>query len=349
MKKNNVYKHVLVLRFSALGDVAMTVPVLIALRKTYPNLRITVVSRAFFKPLFAGIDNIDFVAADFKNEHKGVWGLRKLFKITRALGVDAVADIHHVLRTQILKRFFFAHRIPVIQIDKGRAEKKALTKWSTKELAPIKTTHERYADVFGGLGFPVNMKEAHFLETKDFPDKAIALGIDSSKPAIGIAPFAAFEGKMYPLELMKEVIASFNKTGNYQILLFGGGKEETAQLEAIASKFEGVFNMAGKLQFAEELALISNLKLMLAMDSGNAHLAANYGIPVVTIWGVTHPVTGFAPYAQPLENAILADRAQFPFLPTSVYGNKQPKGYEKVMDTIKPATVVTTLQRVLAD
>ena len=58
------------------------------------------------------------------------------------------------------------------------------------------------------------------------------------------------------------------------------------------------------------------------MDSGNGHLAAMYGIPVITVWGVTHPYAGFAPFLQPEENSITADREQFPLIPTSVYGNK---------------------------
>ena len=57
-------KHILVIRLSAMGDVAMTVPVISVLRKTYPDLKITILSRPFFKPLFDGIPNIEFLEAD---------------------------------------------------------------------------------------------------------------------------------------------------------------------------------------------------------------------------------------------------------------------------------------------
>jgi ADP-heptose:LPS heptosyltransferase len=83
------------------------------------------------------------------------------------------------------------------------------------------------------------------------------------------------------------------------------------------------------------------------MDSGNGHLAAMYGIPVVTLWGVTHPFTGFTPFNQPPENQITSDRKQYPLLPTSVYGNKYPDGYEEVMKTISPSTILASIQRIL--
>jgi len=86
---------------------------------------------------------------------------------------------------------------------------------------------------------------------------------------------------------------------------------------------------------------------MLSMDSGNAHMAANYGIPVVTLWGVTHPYAGFYPFGQPMENALVADREAYPLIPTSVYGNKVPKGYENAMNTIRPKEILDKLLGVL--
>ncbi|MEO0528703.1 MAG: glycosyltransferase family 9 protein, partial [Bacteroidota bacterium] len=103
----------------------------------------------------------------------------------------------------------------------------------------------------------------------------------------------------------------------------------------------------GKLTFQEELALISNLDLMLSMDSGNAHLAAMYGIPVVTLWGVTHPYAGFYPIKQARDNALLANRDKYPLIPTSVYGNKMPSGYEKAMETISPEAVFQKIEMIL--
>ena len=73
------------------------------------------------------------------------------------------------------------------------------------------------------------------------------------------------------------------------------------------------------------------------------------GVKVITLWGATHPYAGFSPFNQPLENALVSDRNQFPKLPTSVYGNKKVEGYEDAMRTISPEKVVATIQSQLAD
>ncbi len=149
---------------------------------------------------------------------------------------------------------------------------------------------------------------------------------------------------MYPLDLMEEVIKKLVKHQEFKIFLFGGGEKEVLTLEAIAQKFgNNLVNLAGKLSFKEELAVIANLDVMLAMDSGNGHLAANYGVPVVTLWGVTHPFAGFAPYGQPKENSLCADRDKFPLIPTSIYGNKFSEGYEKAMETITADRIYNTI------
>ena len=134
---------------------------------------------------------------------------------------------------------------------------------------------------------------------------------------------------MYPLELIKKVIADLDKEDQYQIVLFGGGTKEITQLDTFENEFTSVINTAGKLNFTEELALISNLDVMISMDSGNGHLAAMYGIPIISLWGVTHPYAGFAPFGQPSHNSLLADNNKYPLLPTSIYGNNYPEEYEK--------------------
>ncbi|WP_047417841.1 glycosyltransferase family 9 protein [Cellulophaga sp. Hel_I_12] len=340
-------KHLLVIRMSAMGDVAMTVPVLLALQKQHPDLKITVLTRAFFKPLFSQLPNVQIFEADVKGKHKGIFGLYQLYKELKALKIDAVADVHNVLRSNILKLFFTAAGIPVAQIDKGRSEKKALTAVKNKKFSPLKTTHQRYSDVFSSLGFKVLLEETGLLtkeslskNTQDF------LGSDTKK-RIGIAPFAAFSGKMYPLQLMEQVVENLAKSEHYQIVLFGGGPKEKEALELWQHRYKNTLNVAGKFSFQEELSIISQLDLMLAMDSGNAHLAANYGIPVVTLWGVTHPYAGFYPFRQPKENALLADRNPYPLIPTSIYGNTFPEGYEKVMETIRPASIIAKIEEIV--
>ncbi len=339
--------HILVIRLSAMGDVAMVVPVISALIHQYPQLKITVLTKPLFIPMFAQLKNVEVFEADVKGRHKGVFGLWTLYKELLAHNIDAVADLHNVLRSKVLKRYFRFGGIPFMQIEKGRAEKKGLTAAKNKIFKPLKTTHERYTDVFGKLDFPLNLSNAIPLSKEELSEKTLKLVGSDTKKWLGIAPFAAFEGKMYPLHLMNEVIKKLDNTEKYKIFLFGGGKVEEKKLESLATQFKCCINVVGRLKFSEELALISNLDAMLSMDSGNGHLAAMYGIPVVTLWGVTHPYAGFYPFGQDADNALLANRKKFPLIPTSVYGNKMPEGYEKAMETILPGDVVKKVEAVL--
>ena len=347
MDKKGKHTHILVIRLSAMGDVAMTVPVLRALTENYPEVQLTVLTKKPFMPIFDGLGNVEVKEADVKNRHKGLMGLWRLYKELKPLNFDAVADLHNVLRSRVLKKYFSLERIPFAQIDKGRKEKKALTRPKNKVFEQLKSTHERYADVFAELGFPIDLTKAKPLGRIQLSEKVLDLVHQDTKKWAGIAPFAAHEGKMYPLEATEEIIKELNNTDKYKILLFGGGAKEVEVLERLAKLYKNVECLAGKLHLAEELQLISNLDVMLSMDSGNAHMATNYGIPVVTLWGVTHPYAGFYPFGQPMENALMADRETYPLIPTSVYGNKIPEGYRDAMKTIKPQEVLDRLMEIL--
>ena len=340
--------HILIIRLSALGDVAMTVPVIRAFTHRFPNTRITILTRPFFKPIFNELENVAVEGADLKGKHKGVGGLGRLYAHLAAMEIDAVVDLHNVLRTKILKKYFLLSKIPFVQIDKGRKEKRALTRPRNKEFIPLKSTFERYADVFRQLGYEIDLNDATPKARLPLTFENRPFLIRSTAKWIGIAPFAAFRSKMYPLEMMEEVIAGLNITNNYKLLLFGAGEEEVTVLKDFAEKYTNVVNMAGVYTFGEELAVISNLDLMVSMDSGNGHLAAMYGVPVLTIWGVTHPYAGFAPFGHDQSYSMLPDRNLFPLLPTSVYGKKFPKGYDKAIGTIEPAQIIDKIKSVLS-
>lgn len=338
--------HILVIRLSAMGDVAMTVPVIKLVTEEYPDLKITVLTRKFFTPLFSDLLNVQVYEADVHGRHKGVAGLKKLSRELQEIGIDAVADLHNVLRSNILKVFFQLQGIPVRQINKGRREKKALTRRDHKVFKRLKSTHKRYADVFAALGFPVDLEKASFLHRRKLPEGVKKLIGQEPKKWLGIAPFAQHDSKSYPEDLMKEVLRELGKD-NLKIFLFGGGTKETEILKNWEQEFKNAVTVAGKISFEEELALISNLDAMVSMDSGNGHLAANFGVPVITLWGLTHPYTGFTPFKQPDSNSLLPDLRKYPAIPTSVYGKDIPEGYEDAMRSIPSEKVVEKIREIL--
>lgn len=324
----------------------MAVPVLRAFVQQNPEVKITVVSRPFFKPFFEGIPNLSFFAFDEKQRHKGFAGLLRLFQDLKALHIDAFADLHNVLRSKVVRTLFALSGKKIASVDKGREEKSALIRAEKKIFKPLTTMFERHVKVFQQLGFAVDLSNPTFPE-KAVLSKEISLLIgENNQKLIGIAPFAQYDSKVYPLDLMQEVINKLAEKSTHKILLFGGGKKEIELLDSLSKGKENVEVVAGKIKFQQELQLISNLDVMLSMDSGNAHIAAMLGVKVITLWGATHPFAGFSPFNQPLENALVSDRNLFPKLPTSVYGNKIVEGYEDAMRTISVESVVDKINSI---
>ncbi len=341
-------KHILIIRLSAMGDVAMTVPVIRALVQQHQNVKVTVVSRPFFKPFFEEIERVDFVGVDLKKRHKGFVGIYRLYQDLKKQQFDFVADFHNVLRSKVLRTFFKISGIKVAFTDKGRDEKKALTRSKNKIFKPVKSMVDRHAETLKQLGFSVDLSNVIFPKKKPLSPEIIKItGENDTQKWIGIAPFAQYTTKVYPQDLMSETINLLAQNQEYKVLLFGGGDEEIQKLNQLQQNLNNVVVVAGKIKFQEELILIQNLDIMLSMDSGNAHIAAMCGIPVVTLWGHTHPFAGFVPFQQPLSNCLVADREKYPLLPTSVYGNKTIPGYEEVMRTILPINIVEKIKELL--
>ncbi|MBT8320278.1 MAG: glycosyltransferase family 9 protein [Eudoraea sp.] len=331
-----------------MGDVAMTVPILNALVKQQPHLKIIMLTKKAFVPLFSGIPNLEVFIAEVDGRHKGLKGLWRLHKELMEYPISAVADLHNVLRSNILKRYFRLAKVPFAQISKGRREKRALTSAKNKEFKPLKSTLQRYCEVFEALEVPIELATVRPLKQNALSDKTLTLIGQNNQKWIGIAPFAAFPGKTYPFNLIEDVVRELDNTEKYKIFLFGGGEKEKEILKQTADKCQHVINMAGVVDLSQELELISHLDLMISMDSANAHLSAMYGIPTITLWGVTHPYAGFYPFGQDPDNALMADRTLYPLIPTSVYGIKVPKGYERVMETILPEQVLQKVYTVLS-
>jgi ADP-heptose:LPS heptosyltransferase len=323
-----------------MGDVAMTVPVLRALFLQHPEVKITVVSRPFFQPFFAEIPNVNFFGVDLNKRHKGFIGLVRLFSDLRKLKIDVVADLHNVLRSKVVRTLFALSGKKVAAIDKGRAEKKALTSLTNKLFAPVKPMVERHVDTFKQLGFSIDLTNPQFPEKAILSEEILLITGIKNQNWIGIAPFAQYESKVYPQDLMQQVIDELAKNTNHKLFLFGGGDKEIQLLNQLQSQHENALVLAGKLKFKHELDVISNLDVMLSMDSGNSHIAAMLGVKVITLWGATHPYAGFKPFNQPDDFCLTSDRAQYPLLPTSIYGNKKVEGYDEVMRTILPSQVI---------
>lgn len=334
---NRLPRHLLVMRSSAMGDVAMLPHALRALRSAYPELRITVVTRRLFQPFFEGLD-VGFLFIDTKGEHKGVKGILRLAREARSLRVDAMADVHDVLRSQLFRLSMRLHGIRVRSIRKGRLAKWLRMGSNAECIEPLRHTVLRYCDVFRRLGYR-------------FDDPLPAVPAVRPNPMgekqgrwIGVAPFSAQMGKVYPLERMAEVIRLLSERYD-RVFVHSGPGDELAFAKAQEERFANVTAVADRVKLKEEIDLIANLDCVVSMDSLVMHLASLTATPVVSVWGATHPKMGFLGYGCPLSGIVQRD--DLTCRPCSVYGKKPCKyGDYRCLD-IEPQAIVDRVAAVL--
>lgn len=314
-------KKVLILRLSALGDVAMTLPVIYSVARQFPDVEFTLLTRPFFRRLFINAPS-NLRIEDFADTSFG--GLLKTIGRLRAEKFTAVADLHDMLRTRLIRRSVGADRVAVV--DKARSRRKELTRDKSRSYQP--SYIERYRRVFAALGLP-----AELTFTSLFPESAKRVGV-------GIAPFARYQTKTYPPELMEQVARRLTDS-NIPVFLFGARGAEAEQLTKWAERNPALTVLAGTLTLEEELERISRLRLMVSMDSANMHLASLVATPVVSIWGSTIPQCGFMGYRQNPANALWLD---LPCQPCSVAGLPEcPLGTCACLKDLTPQTVAAKI------
>ncbi len=333
-------RHIVLIRFSAMGDVVLVNPVIQSFLQHYPGVKITLLTHAFYRPFFKHIPDLQLPEVDLKGKHKGVTGLYRLVReIDKDKDIDCVLDLHDVIRSHILSVFFKLRNIPVFRIDKGRKEKKDFVKRHIRKKLPH--TSERYRQVFSQAGFDFSL-EKQYLEISAkpdsfFPDNALR---------IGIAPFAAHKSKAWGLEKTQALMRLLQTKYNVHFYLFGGGKHEVNLLKKTAATCKNTTNVAGVYSLQDEMEILKAMRLLIAMDSGNAHIASLLGVPVLSIWGGTHPDMGFSPLYQPEHLRVQVAVRELPCRPCSVYGTHKCKRTREpfaCMKRIQPEQVVRVI------
>ena len=300
----------------------MTIPLLYSLARTYPNDRFIFVSRERVGQFFIDKpENLLFIGINLDN-YKGLTGLYKLYKKLNEYKPDFVADLHDVLRTKILRTYFLMlSGAKVTNIIKGRSEKKRLTRSKNKIQVQLKSTFERYRDVFTRLGFPFTPSFTSLFNggKGDISEFSGIIPPKGTNKWVGAAPFAAHNGKIYPLDKMEQVIAILAKEPDVEIFCFGNGPKEEAVVNDWCSKYPHVNSFLGRTNFNGELRLISHLDTMICMDSANMHMASLAGTPAISVWGATSPLAGFLGWNQKSEDCV---ELPLPCRPCSIFGNK---------------------------
>ena len=347
--------HILVIRFSALGDVAMTVPIIWALARQYPNMRITMLSRPAVRPLFEELaPNVNFMEADIKGEYRGIKGLNALYRRLTAKQFTAVADLHNVLRSEYLRFRFRLGHYRVEHIDKHRRRRKLLIAPLAKKVKePLPTSFENYLEVFEHLGYPIAPENLCFRsifgeEKGNINMLPKVFGPHRSwEQWIGVAPFAAHKGKIYPIDKMEEVVRRLSERyPKSRIFLFGKGHDEDIVFPQWIEKYPQCLYVGRETEnLYQELIIMSHLNVMVSMDSANMHLASLTATPVVSIWGATHPYAGFMGWHQDEENTV---QLSMDCRPCSIYGQKPcQQGDYACLTDITPDMILEKINQIL--
>ena len=339
--------RLLVIRTSAMGDVALTTPVLRGMREQYPEVELVLLTRSAFKPFFSSIAGLELFFPDLKNRHKGIRGVFRLFKdINRQSEIDYVIDLHDVLRSKILRLFFRLTGVPVSVLDKGRREKKSLI--TGKKKIQLKHSVERYCDVFAKAGFPLVPSKGNWIvPSSDTILKPEFITEMQGVLNIGVAPYAKHKLKVWPESNMVRLIGLISEKQRCRFWLFGGA-EDSERLEALQIMIPGSTNLAGKLSLDEELVFMSKLDLMIAMDSSNMHIAALLGTKVISIWGGTDPLSGFSAWMQPDSFSIRIPVEELTCRPCTIYGKGECKrGDFACMNWLTPEIVYQKIEKLI--
>jgi ADP-heptose:LPS heptosyltransferase len=322
-------RKILVLRFSAMGDVVLLVPVIRSLVATYPDVEVTVVTRPKFASFFTDIDRVVPFPADVDYTYNGIFGMRELFrKLLRKGNYEVVMDMHDHIRTMAMRTLFKLFGTDVVVFNKGRIEKKQFTQKENKNITPLPHTVERYREAFEKAGFPLTILPPPYINLKTSArDHAqewlLENNIIKSGKWIGVAPFAMHTSKIWPLENYEKLMQRIMENGPAQFFLFGGGDKEIEFFQQLKAKFpHNTYIVAGQLKMKQELALMEQLDLMICTDSSNMHLATMMNVPLISIWGGTHPDVGFGPFGKSAESIIQISRDELPCRPCSVYGRE---------------------------
>lgn len=346
-------KKILVIRFSAMGDVMLLVPVLKSLLAAYPDLEVTLVTRPRFVCFFHNIERLKVFEADVDYRYNGLLGMRDLCKaLMRKANYHLVVDLHDHIRTMMLRNFFRLFGKKVIVFNKGRKEKKAFTRKEEKSDRQLPHTVERYHDAFRKAGFDFPILPQPYLvpdeESKKFTDDWLASQhLVKKEKWIGIAPFAMHFTKIWPQKNYLPLISSLLKEQSLQIFFFGGGTKEIEFFKNLKENFpERCHIVAGELKIRHEIALLQYIDLMICVDSSNMHLAALTGTPLLSIWGGTHPDVGFGPYGYDGGSILQINREELTCRPCSVYGKEScHRGDFACMNRISVETVSAEVLR----
>ncbi len=318
----------LIIRFSSIGDIVLTTPVVRCLRKQIPDAEIHFLTKQSFRGILSGnpyIDKIHVLADSFE----------LMLHELQTEEYDYIIDLHHNLRTLRIKRFL--KNVKSFSFNKLNVEKFVLTNLKINML-PDKHIVDRNMETlrsFGvtndGEGLDYFIPEADVVNNKDIPTSHL-------HGYIAVVIGAALATKQLPLHKLKELCTAIDHP-----LILLGGKEDHANGKAIAAMDDvKIYNACGKFNLNESADLVRRSKLVITHDTGLMHIAAALQRPIISVWGNTIPGFGMYPYygRYSKQHYDVVEVNKLWCRPCSKIGYKKcPKGHFKCMENIAVAEI----------
>jgi ADP-heptose:LPS heptosyltransferase len=273
----------LILRFSSIGDIVLTTPVIRCIKQQIPDAEIHFATKEVYAEVLANNPYIDVL--HMLNEANE----RRLLSHLRSIQFDYIIDLHHNLRTWKFK--WFLRKSTSYSFSKENIKKWLLTAWK-KNLLPDTHVVDRYMETVRHLQVKNDGRGLDFfLSEKDHISKT-ELPLTHIHGYVALAVGAAHATKQIPLEKLKILCAALPTP-----IVLLGGKTDAVMGQALESEDKiKIYNACGKFKLGETAFLIKNCKLLITPDTGLMHIGAALKIPIISIWGNTVPAFGMYPY-----------------------------------------------------
>lgn len=328
-------KRILIVRFSSIGDIVLTFPVVAAIKSLFPDCKIDYVTKKNFKVLLEGCPAIDdvFLLDD------SLQALRRKINLAQ---YDAILDLHNNLRTRLLFGF---HWKRIFRFPKNNLEKWLLT---TFKIFPKQRKHvvERYLSTLSNLisDWPITTAtHPYSIPTAAQFDIQGRFNL-APKSYVAIAIGAQFATKRLPTDMLIDLVKKIDGP-----VLLLGGKQDQAASNAIldACKGQKVVSAVGLTDIHESAWLVKNARALVTHDTGLMHIGASFDVPLHIIWGNTIRDFGMYPYRLEQEEVFQYEVTGLSCRPCSKIGHQIcPKGHFSCMrkhDLTKIALAVNTL------
>ena len=336
-------EHILVIRLGSLPSAAMCVHALRGLVRDFPNLKITVLTHSHYKPLFRGVEGLEFLFDD-EARYVGFAGRCRLWREVQRLRVDAIADLSVTPLSRLMRFSFTPWRRKVARLEDVRLEGKALTRKYRKVMVQLTPMASRSRDLFGSLGLPFCMPApVRRRRSSVLPPVVEILAGEKNGNWVGVAPLSNHNGTCYPIphsaELVRLLASRYEK-----VFVFGNGEYQRQFSEGMQELYPNVISVAGRVSLSEEMDILSVLDAVVSVDSEVLRLCSLVGTPVVSLWGATHPFLESSGYGQNPKNAI---QKEMPCRPCSTSGRRRCLfGNYECMHSITPEEVFRKVKTV---